>query len=47
VIQRWIKDAVIGLPELVVRIAEQVAFGQVHRMFSGGYFSAATGKKAR
>jgi hypothetical protein len=40
VIQRWIKHAVIGLPELVSRIAEQVAFGQVHRMFSGGFFSS-------
>lgn len=40
VIQRWIRDAAIGLPELVTRIAEQVAFGQVHRMFSGGYFSS-------
>jgi hypothetical protein len=32
--------AVPGLPELIVRIAEQVAFGQVHRLFSGGYFSS-------
>jgi hypothetical protein len=40
VIQRWLKHRVIGLPELVSRIAEQVAFGQVHRMFNGGFFSS-------
>ena len=40
VIRRWLKHGVIGLPELVSRIAEQVAFGQVHRMFSGGFFSS-------
>lgn len=40
VIQRWIERSVIELPELVSRIAEQVAFGQVHRLFSGGYFSS-------
>jgi hypothetical protein len=36
VFQRWSPD----LSGLVSRIAEQVAFGQVHRLFSGGYFSS-------
>jgi hypothetical protein len=40
VVQRWIKRPLIGLSELVTHVAEQVAFGQVHRMFSGGYFSS-------
>jgi len=40
VVQKWIKQSLIGLSELVTRVAEQVAFGQVHRMFSGGYFSS-------
>jgi hypothetical protein len=49
VIQQWsirvggrqpVDQAIPDLPELVSRIAEQVAFGQVHRLFSGGYFSS-------
>src|SRR5262249_51128628 len=49
VVQRWstrgtgrgpVDQAMPELPELVSRIAEQVAFGQVHRLFSGGYFSS-------
>jgi hypothetical protein len=49
VVQRWSSRdrarqqgdvAVPDLPELVSRIAGQVAFGQVHRLFSGGYFSS-------
>jgi hypothetical protein len=49
VVQRWSTRAqapqpadiaVPALSELVSRIAEQVAFGQVHRLFSGGYFSS-------
>jgi hypothetical protein len=40
VVQRWSKSSATDLAELVRRIAEQVAFGQVHRMFSGGYFSS-------
>jgi hypothetical protein len=31
---------VSALPELTQRIAEQIAFGQVHRLFSGGYSSS-------
>ena len=29
-----------GLEELVARVARQIAFGQVHRFYSGGYFSS-------
>jgi hypothetical protein len=37
VVEHW---STPDLPELVCRIAEQVAFGQVHRLFNGGYFSS-------
>jgi hypothetical protein len=49
VVNRWLihdKKAkgvglvVAPLTELVKRIAQQVAFGQVHRLFNGGYFSS-------
>jgi hypothetical protein len=40
VVQKWIRESKIGLPDLLTRVAEQVAFGQVHRLFSGGYFSS-------
>ncbi|EQD63053.1 MchC protein, partial [mine drainage metagenome] len=29
-----------GLKELVQNISRQIAFGQVHRLFHGGYFSS-------
>lgn len=49
VVRRWSREApprssmdteVSALPELMRRIAEQIAFGQVHRLFNGGYFSS-------
>jgi hypothetical protein len=48
VIHRWLTQdsehctaiSVPSLTELARRIAEQVAFGQVHRLFNGGYFSS-------
>jgi len=49
VVRRWCGEAsrrsstnaeVFALPELMTRIAEQIAFGQVHRLFNGGYFSS-------
>jgi hypothetical protein len=49
VVQRWptrpgsgqpTELALPDLDELMHRLGEQVAFGQVHRLFSGGYFSS-------
>lgn len=33
-------DGLPDLSDLACRIAEQIAFGQVHRLFNGGYFSS-------
>jgi hypothetical protein len=45
VVTAWMSGRVGGLqvpsiPELFSRIVKQVAFGQIHRLFSGGYFSS-------
>jgi len=46
VVQSWLSGADVGadspppLVEFVSRMAEQIAFGQAHRMFNGGYFSS-------